>query len=101
MKSQFHRFQNEWRTEVTNFLKREGKAADCADCGTRRGRDRFHTVPIFYWAPNEFIKGNMEIRAHQAYPQRLLISNVVRKSLGRGWNASLPRVGTYCALETQ
>src|SRR5436190_8269606 len=36
--------------------------------GPRHGRDRFHTVPIFALVRNDFMKGNMEIRAHQAYP---------------------------------
>src|SRR5829696_1008167 len=31
--------------------------------------------------------------------QYLLLSNVARKCLGRGWNASLPRDGTSCAIE--
>src|SRR5436190_11609505 len=36
--------------------------------GPRHGRDRFHTVPIFALVRNDFMKGNMEIRAHQTYP---------------------------------
>ena len=44
---------------------------DCkgvAVMGARHGRDRFHTVPIFSLGLNNFNKGNMELRVHQAYP---------------------------------
>src|SRR5436190_4082593 len=65
---------------------------------TRHGRDRFHTVSIFSLVPNDFMKGNMEIRAHQTYPPTPSRFERRQESLGRGWNASLPRDGTYCHL---
>ena len=34
----------------------------------QRGKDRFHTVPIFSLVRNNFMKDNLEIRAYQTCP---------------------------------
>src|SRR5436190_17146799 len=58
----------------------------------RHGRDRFHTVPIFSSVRNDFMEGNMEIRAHRAY-----LPTPSRTSSGNVWDADGTR--PYRTLE--
>ena len=53
-------------TESQNLL-RIGSCEESvrkSNASAPHGRDRFHTVPIFSLVRNDFMHGNMEIRAH-------------------------------------